>query len=132
MIMNKESKHRLKSAGWKIGGAKEFLGLSEEEAAIVELKLALADAVKEKRHQRKMTQEKAGQLLGTSQSRIAKMESADRSVTIDLLVRSLLRMGASRKELASYIAVSERKRLVRFNNEAIAKKAVPGQKAAGL
>ncbi|MGO9605139.1 MAG: helix-turn-helix transcriptional regulator [Candidatus Binataceae bacterium] len=74
------------------------------------MKLALARAVKEERSRRKMTQEQLGGLLGSSQSRIAKMEAADSSVSIDLMLRALLRMGASRRDVASYIAAPARKR----------------------
>lgn len=101
---------RLESAGWKVGGTSEFLGLTEEEAAIVELKVGLAYAVRERRSRRSLTQEQLGRLLGSSQSRVAKMEAADPSVSLDLMVRSLLRLGASRKEVASYIAAPDRKR----------------------
>ena len=108
--MNVRKRRRLESAGWKIGSATEFLGLKDEEAAIVELKLGLADAVKEERSRRRLTQEQLGKLLGSSQSRVAKIEAADSSVSIDLMVRSLLRMGASRKRVASYIAAPRRER----------------------
>jgi transcriptional regulator with XRE-family HTH domain len=57
-----------------------------------------------------LTQAELARLLGSSQSRVAKMEAADPSVSIDLMVRSLLRMGASRREIASYIAAPGRKR----------------------
>ena len=108
--MNVRKRRRLESAGWKIGSATEFLGLNDEEAAIVELKLGLANAVKEERSRRRLTQEQLGKLLGSSQSRVAKIEAADSSVSIDLMVRSLLRMGASRKKVASYIAAPRRER----------------------
>jgi predicted XRE-type DNA-binding protein len=110
MIMDKRTRKRLESAGWKVGGTSEFLRLTEEEAAIVELKVGLANAVRDHRGRRSLTQEQLGRLLGSSQSRVAKMEAADPSVSIDLMLRSLLRMGASRKEVASYIAASGRKR----------------------
>jgi predicted XRE-type DNA-binding protein len=108
--MDKRKRRRLESDGWKVGGAAEFLGLSNEEAAIVELKLGLADAVREERTRQRMTQAQLGRLLGASQSRVAKMEAADHSVSIDLMVRSLIRMGASRKDVASYIAAPRRRR----------------------
>lgn len=108
--MDKRTRKRLEAAGWKVGGTKEFLGLTDEQAAIVELKLGLANAVREHRSRRGMTQEQLGRLLGSSQSRVAKMEAADRSVSIDLMVRSLLRMGASRKDVAASIATPARKR----------------------
>jgi ribosome-binding protein aMBF1 (putative translation factor) len=108
--MESKKRKRLEAAGWRIGSAAEFLGLDDEEAAVVELKLGLADAVKVNRARRRLTQEQLGKLLGSSQSRVAKIEAADSSVSIDLMVRSLLRMGASRKEVASYIAAPRRRR----------------------
>jgi ribosome-binding protein aMBF1 (putative translation factor) len=108
MTMDKRTKKRLESMGWRVGDAREFLGLSAEEPTIVELRLGLANAVRDRRSRQSMTQEQLGRLLGSSQSRVAKMEAADPSVSIDLMVRSLLRMGASRKEVASYIAAPAR------------------------
>jgi DNA-binding XRE family transcriptional regulator len=108
--MDNRKRKRLESAGWRVAGTEEFLGLNDEETAIVELKLGLANAVKEKRAGQRLTQDQLGKLLGSSQSRIAKIEAADSSVSIDLMVRSLIRMGASRKEVASYIAAPGRRR----------------------
>jgi DNA-binding XRE family transcriptional regulator len=91
------------------GSAKEFLGLMDEEEAVIDLKLALARAVREERAKRQLTQIQLGRLLGSSQSRIAKMEAGDSSVSIDLFVRSLLRMGASRRDLVRWLARPARK-----------------------
>ncbi|WP_425157323.1 helix-turn-helix domain-containing protein [Candidatus Binatus sp.] len=102
--MEKRKKQRLEDAGWRVGSTADFLGLSDEEAALVEVKLGLANAVRKHRSRRGMTQAQLGRLLGSSQSRVAKMEAADPSVSIDLMVRSLLRMGASRKDVAAFIA----------------------------
>jgi ribosome-binding protein aMBF1 (putative translation factor) len=103
--MDKSKRQRLEGAGWRVGNTRDFLGLSDEEAALVEVRLGLASAVRKQRSRRRMSQEQLGRLLGSSQSRVAKMEAADPSVSIDLMVRSLLRMGASRKEVASYISM---------------------------
>ncbi|MHB8383794.1 MAG: XRE family transcriptional regulator [Candidatus Binataceae bacterium] len=108
--MDKSTKKRLEASGWKVAGTSEFLGLTEEEAAIIELKVQLANAVRKHRRRRSLSQEQLGRLLGSSQSRVAKMEAADPSVSIDLMIRSLLRMGASRTDVAAYIATPERKR----------------------
>jgi len=94
MTVDKRTRKRLESAGWKVDGAHEFLGLTDEEAAIVELKVGLANAVRAQRSRRRLTQEQLGRLLGSSQSRIAKMKAADPAVSIDLMVRCLLRTGA--------------------------------------
>lgn len=102
--MKKTKKKKLQSAGWRVGTPAEFLGLSPEEAAYVELKLALADYLTALRAQSGWTQTEVAKRLDSSQSRVAKMEAADPSVTVDLLLRALLTLGASRKELGRVIA----------------------------
>jgi len=98
--MRKAKKERLEAAGWRVGSAEEFLGLSKEEAAFVEIKLALAESMRKRRQARRLTQTQLAKKIGSSQSRVAKMEAADPSVSIDLLVRSLLAMGVSRSDVA--------------------------------
>ena len=98
--MRKAKKERLEAAGWRLGSAEEFLGLSKEEAAFVEMKLALAESMRKRRQARRLTQTQLARKIGSSQSRVAKMEAADPSVSIDLLVRSLLAMGVSRSDVA--------------------------------
>jgi hypothetical protein len=93
----------LKKAGWKLGTAQEFLGLTDEEAALIDIKLSLARSLKKRRLARDMTQDELARALGSSQSRVAKMETADASVSLELLVRSMLALGASRKELGRII-----------------------------
>jgi ribosome-binding protein aMBF1 (putative translation factor) len=90
---------RLRAAGWKTGSAAEFLGLSEPEAALVELKLALVAAVRAARRKRGMSQIDLAQRMRSSQSRIAKIEAGDASVSLDLIVRALIAAGASRKDV---------------------------------
>jgi ribosome-binding protein aMBF1 (putative translation factor) len=101
--MKKAKIQRLKKAGWKVGSAKEFLGLTEEEAALIEMKLALARSLKSRRLARDLTQHDLARELGSSQSRVAKMEVADASVSMELLVRSLLALGATREEIGRII-----------------------------
>jgi DNA-binding XRE family transcriptional regulator len=102
--MKSAKKRRLEAKGWKVGSPPEFLELSREEAAYVELKLTLSKKLREYRRQRKLTQEELARLLKSSQSRIAKIEAGDPSVSLDLLVRSLLTLGASRKNLAQMLS----------------------------
>jgi len=102
--MNKNKRERLRRAGWTVGSVTEFLGLTEAEAALVELKLTLSRRLKERRARSRLSQGQLAKLLGSSQSRVAKMEAGDPSVSIDLLIRSLLAIGTTRKELAAVIA----------------------------
>ena len=101
--MNRLKQKRLERSGWKVGTAKDFLGLSEEEAAFVEVKLRLASELANRRRDRGLTQDRAAKLFRSSQSRVAKMEAADPTVSADLLIRCLLKLGATRKELAKAI-----------------------------
>lgn len=101
--MDREKKTRLEAHGWKVGTAEELLGLTPEEAAYVELRLKLSDAVRELRKKRQLTQVQLAELLQSSQSRVAKIEAADESVSLDLLIRSLLALGATQKDLAKVI-----------------------------
>lgn len=88
---------------WRSGNVADVLELSEEEAAFIELKLALADYLRDLRTRNAWTQSQVARRLGSSQSRVARMEAADASVSLDLLVKSLLALGVSRSEVGSVI-----------------------------
>ena len=102
--MNKKKKKILESKGYKVGSVDEFLGLSEEESQYIELKLALSQALAERRKKSKLTQAQLAKMLKSSQSRVAKMERGDPTVSVDLLVKSLLAMGANKESIAKAIA----------------------------
>lgn len=107
--MKTEKRRRLEQAGWRVGSAADFLGMSEEEAAFVEMKVALAQNLRQRRVRQRLTQAQLAKRIHSSQSRVAKMEAADPSVSIDLLMQSLLAVGATRKQIASVIAPRLRK-----------------------
>jgi DNA-binding XRE family transcriptional regulator len=98
--MKPEKKKRLEAAGWRETSVKEFLCLSDADAQYIETKLALSRKLRELRQERQLTQTRAASLLKTSQSRLARMEAGDPSVSLDLLVRGLFALGAKWKELA--------------------------------
>jgi ribosome-binding protein aMBF1 (putative translation factor) len=102
--MRANKKKHLAAKGWKVGNAKDFLGLSAEEGALIELRLKLAEGLRTKRVESGITQTALAQTLKSSQSRVAKMEAGDSTVSLDLLVRSLLALGTSNRELASIIS----------------------------
>jgi predicted XRE-type DNA-binding protein len=103
-IMDEKKRRQLEQAGWKVGSAEEFLELSPEEADYIELKLALSTSLRQVRTSKKMTQAELASLLKSSQSRVAKMEAGDPTVSLDLLVRSLLSLGVTRESLSQLIA----------------------------
>lgn len=102
--MDKSKKEKLKNRGWKVGSAQDFLGLSDEEVAYIELKLALSQSLKERRQKKRITQTELARLLESSQSRIAKMEAGDPSVSVDLLVRAHFMLGVTRKDLVKSLS----------------------------
>jgi len=102
--MHANKRKKLETSGWKVGSVDEFLGLTPEESAYIEMKLALSNALKERRRKRKLSQVELAKLIKSSQSRIAKMEAGDPSVSIDLLMKSLLALGASPAEVAKVIS----------------------------
>jgi len=105
-MMDKAKQKRLEAKGWKVGTTTDFLRLSAEEARYIELKLALSEHLKKRRMRKKLTQEQLAKMMSSSQSRVAKMEAGDPTVSLDLLVRSLLTLGASEKDLAKVIAAA--------------------------
>lgn len=105
--MKQTKKTRLEAAGWRVSDAAEFLGLSDEERRFVELKVALASGVRQLRERRGLTQAALAKQLRSSQSRVAKMEAADTSVSLDLMMRSLLSIGATPRDIAKLIRKAE-------------------------
>lgn len=95
-----QKKKRLKEAGWSTGSVAEFLELSSEESALIEIKLRLTELVKKGRARRHLSQVALAQRLGSSQSRVAKIEAGEPSVSLDLLVKASIASGATRKDLA--------------------------------
>ena len=102
--MHKAKQDRLEKKGWKVGSVDEFLDLSPEESAYIEVKLRLSDNLRKRRTRKKLSQKELAVLIQSSQSRVAKMEGGDPSVSLDLLVKTLLAMGASDQDLANVIA----------------------------
>lgn len=102
--MRADKRKRLEAKGWKVGGPAEFLGLTDEEAAYIELRLKLADGLRARRNAQGISQTTLAKTMQSSQSRVAKMESGDPTVSLDLLVKSLLALGASNRDLARIIA----------------------------
>ncbi|MFL6248377.1 MAG: helix-turn-helix transcriptional regulator [Thermoanaerobaculia bacterium] len=106
--MRIEKRRKLENAGWRVADARDFLDLTSGEAEFVEIKLALARRVRELREEHNWTQAEFARRVGSSQSRVAKMEAADPTVSVDLLVRSLLAAGADRRELGRVVGSRRR------------------------
>ena len=105
--MKIEKKNRLEKAGFRIGSAEELLNLTPEEATLVNMRLALAGAVRGRRARLGFSQSELARRLGSSQSRVAKIEAGESNVSFDLLVRAMLATGAKRSEVGQAIAAGK-------------------------
>jgi len=104
--MKKTKRAKLEAAGWRLGAAADFLGLTQEEAAFVETKLALSRSLRDRRMAQRLSQWDVARRLRSSQSRVAKMEAADPSVSVDLLLRGLFALGATPQDVAASLRKS--------------------------
>jgi len=104
--MQASKRKKLESRGWRVGNAKEFLNLSDEESAYIDLRMKLAQGLRARRSSKGLSQTELAKAIRSSQSRVAKMEAGDPTVSLDLLVKSLLKLGASNREVAQIIAQS--------------------------
>jgi predicted XRE-type DNA-binding protein len=102
--MKNRTKTRLEARGWRVGDVATFLDLTPEEAAFIETKLALSRSLRLHRTANGLSQAALAKRLHSSQSRIAKMEAADPTVSIDLLLRALFALGARPRDVASCLA----------------------------
>jgi len=102
--MKNDKRKRLEKAGWKVGNAKEFLNLTDAEAAIVDVRVALARELRTRRLEQRFSQASLARLAGSSQARVARMEAGDPSVSLDLLFRTLLAFGTTTAEIGRAIA----------------------------
>ncbi len=101
--MRSSTREKLEAAGWKVGSTAEFLQLTDGESMLIHIKLALAASVRELRLRQELTQQELAKKIGSSQSRVAKMEVADPSVSMELFVRALAALGASRTQIGAII-----------------------------
>lgn len=101
--MNKTKQERLAASGWKVGSVADFLELTPEEVALIEIKLALSKQLRIRREQR-MTQAELAAIIHSSQPRVARAERGDGSVSIELLLRAMLATGATPQEIGNIIA----------------------------
>jgi DNA-binding XRE family transcriptional regulator len=102
--MKKNTKERLENKGYRFTDAKEFLGLSDEEMALIDLKLVLIEKVREIRQRDALTQKDLAKLINTSQSRVAMIENAASDVSLDIICKALFALGVTRRQLATAIA----------------------------
>ena len=101
--MDKQKRQNLEKAGYRVGSASDFLELSVEEQAYLEIRLEISELIRYRRKKRGWTQVQLARALGSSQSRVAKMEVGDPSTSLDLMLKGLLRLGVSKQELGELL-----------------------------
>lgn len=101
--MDKVKREKLEKIGWEVGSADDFLGLTPAESAYLDMKMALSRSLKDRRVEKQLTQIKFAKIIQSSQSRVAKMEAGDATVSLDLLIKSHLALGATVEELADIL-----------------------------
>ena len=104
--MQSKKRKKLEAAGWRVGSTREFLKLSDAETQFLELKFSLARMLRKYRERNHVSQAQLAKRIGSSQSRVAKMEAGDPSVSVDLLMRSLLAVGANLRELGRTVSAA--------------------------
>lgn len=102
--MDVKKRKRLGAAGWTVGTVGAFLGLSAAEAELVEMRIALGTSLRQRRERAHLTQTTVAKRLKSSQSRVAKMEAGDPTVSLDLLIRAHLVLGARRADIGRSLA----------------------------
>ena len=101
--MDKKRQQQLEEKGFRVGSAGDFLELSPEEEAYIDIRLDISNMVKNQRAKRGWTQEQLARAIGSSQSRIAKLEGGDLGISMDLMIKALLRLGTSKKQIGKLL-----------------------------
>jgi len=101
--MDKKIRKQLEDKGFRVGSAADFLELTPEEEAYIDIRLDFSSLVKSQRAKRGWTQEQLARAIGSSQSRIAKLEGGDPGISLDLMIKSLLRLGTSKEQIGKLL-----------------------------
>jgi hypothetical protein len=103
-IMDPLKKAKLKAAGFRETTVTDFLGLTPEDEAWIEMKLALTRQLRESRKADGATQAELARRIGSAQSRVAKMEGGSADTSFDLLIKGLLAAGTSPADIGKRLA----------------------------
>lgn len=104
MGLSKGRKAKLQKAGFKVGTVQEFLGLSDAEMMIIDMRIALGKRIRVVRERQQLTQSDLAKRIRSSQPRIAKIEAGEEGVSLDLMTKAALAVGMTRKQIAKAIA----------------------------
>jgi len=102
-VMEKKKRKQLEGKGFRVGSAADFLELTPEEEAYIEIRLDISSLVKTQRTKSGWTQGQLARAIGSSQSRIAKLEGGDPGISLDLMIKALLRLGTSKQQIGKLL-----------------------------
>lgn len=101
--MTTQKQKKLEAAGWTVGDAADFLGLTPEEAQLVAIRARLSRALRQRRRDLRWNQTTLARKIGTSQARIAKAEGARAGISIDFFIQALVATGADGKMIGRIV-----------------------------
>ncbi len=102
MPLSTKKSARIEAMDGRVTTVEEWLGLSPEEVAVIDMKIRLGEELKTRRRKKKLSQERVARILKTSQGRVSKLEKGQ--ATLDQLARSVLTLGGSTKEVGRAIS----------------------------
>jgi ribosome-binding protein aMBF1 (putative translation factor) len=97
--MHQQKRKALEAARFRVGDAADFLGLTDAERRLVELRLKASRLVRQKRQEAHLSQKQLAARLKSSQSRVAKVEAGAMDVSLDLMLRALFEAGGGLEDL---------------------------------
>ncbi|MBA4063716.1 MAG: transcriptional regulator [Isosphaera sp.] len=121
--MDATKRKKLEAAGFRVGDAEDFLGLTPEEREFVDLRVKLSRLIRLMREKLKLTQKELATRIKSSQSRVAKLEGGAGDVSLDLMFRGLFAVGG---KLADMIGTGKRKKTARGKAVGTSAKRTPG------
>lgn len=97
--MNEDKRRALEAAGFASGDAEDFLGLTDVERRLVDLRVTMSRAIRARRLEQGLTQAEVARRINTSQPRVAKIEAGSPDVSLDLMVKEMFALGIQLEDL---------------------------------
>ena len=99
--MTEKKKKILEANGYRVVDSADWLGLSNEEAQIVDMRVALAQELERVRKAKGVTQAELARRVGTKQSGVARMINNPDTSTMDNLIKGLIALGEPISKIAA-------------------------------
>ena len=106
--MGEKKRKALVATGHFVGDVADFLGMSEPERQLLDLRAAVSKAVRERRRALNMTQAELAALIQSTQPRVVKIEIGGGDVSLDMMFRALVAVGGGLGDLIAPIVPEAR------------------------